>query len=781
MKPSLNHTPLYVDGHKLSKNYFDRKMLGEYRQSVQKVEDLEAGDQYAKELEVLERWEKTGELGIEDYKELQDGVKTKLKEPEKKAADSYFKWIRKQDSPQFKEASRSFATHGRPLQLRDNLRNALREAGAQTAITAMANGVYGGPTQSVAAYLAFSNAAKPTAGDMKHSKGVLETLEALRLDKSSMKTEGNAIEQVHREILWKTLDNFASEALDKAKKGENPQFYLQYYELTSQNYLGRIRDVAEAGGSVRINVDPGRLSFPEKDSKGSIFRADGIVRKNRAVLQMAKVSGDIAFSFYPADQELSGTNPLMHRKFMRLDDKVLASGMNANEGSGENVDAGYIVEGPASERLNKNFLTDLEVSAKTKPEALWGENFEEKFAKSRISLSIDGISNLFDGLNEVSEIGSDVIPKGESELKGLFKKSGYDIKTFFEEDEQNVTARLLKGENVPLSETGRGAMVELLKKSHQATQSESNIQKLTKEVSAPSGEVKGSSKIYVASEPVEREALLLKAIGDAEKFVYIPGFVVTRAVSAALKARSNELEAEGKTLDVRVIADPGIYPGGSTPNSYGVKMLEDLDLPVKWARLTRTNSHDRKLHAKQLLTDKGEIVGSTNFSTQGMRRNWESSVYIELDSSDKDDRHRLEYSKHEFEEMWTHRAVGFHTVEHSEKLNRNQPAELMPFFKESSRNYVIKQTIRGIENYEKKTAKWVGEQFEKYPQLKKVVESMVEKGYSEGYTKLIVLREHLGREEYHSQLNDLFRESSRMFRDYKDPRLTESHGDLSAV
>ena len=58
---------------------------------------------------------------------------------------------------------------------------------------------------------------------------------------------------------------------------------------------------------------------------------------------------------------------------------------------------------------------------------------------------------------------------------------------------------------------------------------------------------------------------MLTAIQEAEEFIYMPAFVITRSVASMLVARRDELKAEGSDSDIRVIADPGI-PDGGTPN-----------------------------------------------------------------------------------------------------------------------------------------------------------------------------------------------------------------------
>src|SRR5690606_24108057 len=123
--------------------------------------------------------------------------------------------------------------------------------------------------------------------------------------------------------------------------------------------IGKAARTAEAGNKLRVNVDPGRLSYPEKDKdRNQFFDVDDIPDKLRTVIQLAAVKGDVGVSLFPAAAKLGDPENLMHRKVLRTGDQVLLSGMNANDGSGENLDAGYVIEGPAARALGDNLKRD---------------------------------------------------------------------------------------------------------------------------------------------------------------------------------------------------------------------------------------------------------------------------------------------------------------------------------------------------------------------------------------------------------------------------------------
>ncbi|MDG7115661.1 hypothetical protein OVO14_11210, partial [Streptococcus pneumoniae] len=78
---------------------------------------------------------------------------------------------------------------------------------------------------------------------------------------------------------------------------------------------------------------------------------------------MSVEGGNVGFSFFPANRELGDPENLMHRKVLRSGDKVGVLGMNANNGSGENIDAGYIMEGEGALRAAENLRRDIQTSA----------------------------------------------------------------------------------------------------------------------------------------------------------------------------------------------------------------------------------------------------------------------------------------------------------------------------------------------------------------------------------------------------------------------------------
>ena len=230
--------------------------------------------------------------------------------------------------------------------------------------------------------------------------------------------------------------------------------------------------------------------------------------------------------------------------------------------------------------------------------------------------------------------------------------------------------------------------------------------------------------------------------------------MVTRAVAGAIVAKQREAIAAGKPLDIRIIADSGVYPDGGTPNSWGVNFLEDNNVPVRWSKLTRTGWHDRKIHAKQLLTDKGEIAGSTNFSKKGMRENWETSAYVHFEKGDKQAEELREQSKAQFEQLWDEGTYDLSARDLAAYNARWYPEEGREWVVEQDRNYNTKKIIQGLQAYEVETGKLV-EKLLQRDDVRERRDQLLADDYSEGDAALKACDEVLGHEEFLKMRHDL--------------------------
>ena len=665
--------------------------------------------------------------------------------------------------PAIQEKKAEMATSGAFLIEQQRFGTELREATALAAVQGIAGASFG-PTAAVAGYAAYANGREWDGTAQKKTEALVDTYKAYQTGDSRMTTEGNSIEQVHRSELWRTLTHMTSKAAEEGAKGNPLPITAQYYELTSPEMIGNLAKAAKSGSKLRINLDPGRLSYPSKDpkTKEKYFEVDDIPHKMRTILQFASIKdADVGVSIFPMEKELDDPTDLMHRKVLRVGDEVLMSGMNANMGSGENIDAGYVIKGPAAKQYTENVVRDINTSSGSGIEDIWGQEHFEMFQTEDLRMGMRGLTSMLDAIDGPSPAGAD-LPKANSldKLEALAEKAGYklaDLVDLGDGDYETIMGGLATGEGehkeVSLSATGKKALSGLLEKAVAATQTEKNLKAL-KDISLPSGEKVGKTTVDIADLPSEREVLTINAINEAEEFIYVPGFVVTRAVAGAIVGKQREATANGKPLDIRVIADSGVYPDGGTPNSWGVNFLEDNGIPVRWSKLTRTNWHDRKIHAKQLLTDKGEIAGSTNFSKKGMQENWETSAYVHFEEGDKEAAALRDGSKAQFESLWNEETYDLSVYDYAAYLARYEPKEGKEWSTEMERNRATKKIIGGIETYEKETGVLVEKLVER-PDIKARREELLADGYSEGDAALKACDDILGHEEFLKMRQDL--------------------------
>ncbi|MGE0496160.1 MAG: phospholipase D-like domain-containing protein [Vulcanimicrobiota bacterium] len=624
------------------------------------------------------------------------------------------------------------------------------EVASQVALEAVTGATFG-PSAAVAAYVAWSQPTRQQVDDM------LVQLEALETKKSPIVWAGNKVKGVHQEELWKAMNEMLDGAIESAKKGQPVEINAQYFELTSDEFIGKLAEAAQLGCKLRINIDPSR---PGNGGMYGVSVDDG-PRKMRALLQLASLpNADVGVSVYPVHKKLGSLSKLMHRKLLRVGDKVLLGGMNANKGSGENVDAGYIIEGPAARRLTEIFSRDVHDSMGAGSSEVFGDANVEKLMNGNVSLTAFGLAHLLDALAGASPAGTtlDADPSYAT-LEDLATKAGYDFPELVDLSQEELQTLVdnpsSRRKSLPLSDTGKEALAALSEKVFSVTNSEANNKKLD-DISLPEGKVAGKTAVGIGDLPAEREALVLHAISEAEEFVYIPTFVITRAVARALAARQAELKAKGKTLDVKVIADAGIYSYGGTPNTHGVLALEDAGIDVRWSLLPRsTADHDRKIHAKQLITDKMEFFGSTNLSNKGLTDNWELSGLVMFDPDDPDSMATREQSKASFLKLWERESFSLDSRKVAEKrLEESVDVKDYAMRVEEARQSALKSLLSRIRQFELESAAWMQTQAQD-PAVEKRRQDNLLAGMAEGYALLKAVEDTLGTDEFYAQLNKL--------------------------
>ena len=429
------------------------------------------------------------------------------------------------------------------------VREGYLEATNRAAVGALAGASFG-PLATVAAYLTWNPASE------ERVKNLVETMQELAADNSELITRGNEVEPVGQEQLWQAKLQMLEEAAELARQGKPPEIDVQYFEMTSSSFMRRLAAAAQAGCKVRINIDPSR---PRRAETADVSIDDG-PRKLRALLQMSQLEGaDVGFSIFPVATALGKPTNLMHRKLLRVGEKVLLGGMNANEGSGENYDTAYILKGPAARRLIEGFQQDVETSREATAEQVYGEKVMAQFEDGSVALSPHGIATTLDALSGPSPAGTRIPAKPSLEmLSELAKQTGVRLGDLV--DRESLEEAISKGSTRPLELKPRGKrlLTELVTRVFEKLAEPKNQKRLS-DIQLPEGQAQGTTRVAVAGASEDREALVLTAIAQAEQFCYVPTFVITRAVARALVARRDELAAQGKTLDVKVIADSGTY------------------------------------------------------------------------------------------------------------------------------------------------------------------------------------------------------------------------------
>ncbi len=702
--------------------------------------------------EVLDSWKEAGQLSTDDYDTIDDFRRAAGRQW-RQLTDQF--WDRKREGASWddlKPLEQEMGKVGNYLHLNNQLRTELREATARTAVEAAAGASLAGPVGVISLYAAYANGSRWDKSADEATAELLKTYGDYLSGDSRMITEGNQVEQIHRESLWHSMTGVLEEAKQSAAAGEETELTQQYYELTSPRILGASAAAVEEGAKLRVNIDPGRLSYPDKDDEGSYFEVDDIPHKMRTAIQLLSLDGNVGVSIFAVKKLLDDPEDLMHRKILRSGDWVTASGMNANAGSGENVDAGYRLKGPAAKRLIENVRRDVKDSLGAGIGEIWGEDHFEGFREGRLKMGKRGLAAVLDVLAGPSSPDTPLPrPSNRSDFAKMAKRAGVKLDDLFLKEDGMKD--VLAGHQAELSPVGKEKLIEVIERAVTLTQAPDNVEKAA-DIDLPSGRKVGETRVDIADLPAERETLMLEAISTAEKFVYLPGFVVTRAVAAAIVARRNELKAQGKELDVKVLADPGIYPGGDTPNSWGVKFLEDHGITPRWALLTRSGWHDRKIHAKQLITDKGEMTGSTNFSKKGMRENWETSTFVHFNENDPDSLANRDRSVDQFLDLWKNNTFEFSSLDLSAYYNRYKPQEGRDYFVEDSRNYAIRKTIGWIEDYEEQSAQFMSK-LARRPDIAAKVGELKEAGYSEGDSILMGVVDGIGERAYYEGLSKL--------------------------
>ncbi len=684
---------------------------------------------------ILDHYKKDGDLSREQLEQV--GEFTTAAQNARKQMEQKFKLDEtKPTSVQFKKMQALDAY----LDVSKGLTLAYTEATSRAAVAALAGASFG-PLNTVAAYLAWNPA--PAA----RLTNLIEQMQKLENGTSELVHAGNQVTPVHQEKLWQAKLQMLDEAILLAKAGNAPEIDVQYFEMTSSSFVGRLADAAEAGCKVRVNIDPSR----PRQSNADEVSIDESPRKLRALLQLLDVpKADVGVSIYPVAEELGNVTQLMHRKLLRVGEKVLFGGMNANEGSGENFDTGYIIEGPAARKLVEGFQADVLTSAGSTPLQVYGRKIMANFEDGMMGLTPHGLATTLDIIGGPSEAGRRIPSRPSmAELEELAAQANLKLSSLVDEDQLKHNVQYRSSKPMELKLKGRKMLHKLMNEAFEKTGAPTNIERL-KDMTLPEGKVEGGVKVAVGSSSEEREALILQAIATAEKFCYVPTFVITKALARALVARRDELAAQGKTLDVRVVADAGMYQFGGTPNEEGFLALEDAGIQVRWSLLTRAQAdHDRKIHAKQVLTDKMELVGSTNLSNKGVRDNWELSGLVYFDETVPESIAARQDGVSRFEKLWDYESIAF------DSRAAAILQDITSLGMDQSRKKSIRTVLNMIQNYEVQTAKLIEQKLAESPALAESADELQRQGMAWGYARLKACEQAFGTDGFAAMLKQV--------------------------
>lgn len=572
---------------------------------------------------------------------------------------------------------------------------------------------------SVAGDAYFLNSDVP-AGEMKR---VYEALNELKSPDSSMISDGNSATPLMRGDIWKTKMSLLDEAVkNPVKNGVPVEIDAEYYELASDEMIGKLSKAASGGAHVKVVMDPGQF----QNLGGGVYDASSIANRLSSFekLKRGQNPENMAVTFYPVNEKLGGSAEIMHRKIFRVGEDVVFGGMNANKGSNENVDFALKMNGSAATKIGEMFAEDASYSAGKKMSDVYGDRTDILSDSSKtVVMSRYGIDSLISaafaekaGLDGTESSGERI-----SKLSAAASAEGFnlsDIANFVDLDsngkvEGTDVEKYLNGlgkSSVELKPEGRKLLMKLMNGAFSESCSADNVKNL-KNAEPPEGKlpkgVKGTMKAAVASESVDRQAILLDTIDSAEKFIKISSFVMTEGIADVLIAKKKDMEAAGKPFDIEVVMDPGVYGYGGTPNEEGYKALEDAGIKVKWNLLERSsNDHDRKNHSKMMVTDKAVMTGSTNFSSKGLRDNWEAGTVVYFDKDDSNGARKAIVE--DFDRMFSRDAVSVDTRRVAQERFKGYKGADKDVLVEKQRNKVIREFCGKIESYERQSAYYIG-------------------------------------------------------------------------
>lgn len=583
---------------------------------------------------------------------------------------------------------------------------------------------------------------------VEEMKEVVRLGQSLQQPDSELKLRGNEVDPLTRGEIWSTkmekLEDVASRP--KHPNGEPRSVDAEYYELASQEMLDKLSRSAKGGANVRVLIDPGHISGDSKQ-----LDATSLATRLGAVKQLQAGSGDKAgVALFASRRNMGARTELMHRKLLRTDDEVVFGGMNANPGSSENVDFGMTIKGPAANELGRVFEDDVKRSSNADVEAIYGDQIEMLRNDERpVHLRPRGLMDL---LEAQDSRGPQPRKTRDQRIDGILERARYkgiNPAELVDLPPGTTVEKFLKRDlgSAALTDKGRELLASDLESTIKGLNSPKNQERLLRH-DVPSAEVAGRDTVSVGDTPAERQALMLHAIDTAESHIKMSTFVLTEDIARLLAEKKERMEAAGKPFKVEVVMDPGVYGYGGTPNERGYKMLEDKGIDVKWAVLDRTETrHDRKVHAKMMVTDKMMLGGSTNFSNKGLRHNWELTDIVFFGEDDPSSLEKQKEVEGDFDRLYNKQAMSLNTIALAEQRYADEPqGPTRDLLVDKYRSRSMMAFLRGIDNYERQIGSRVEKVIQNDPTLRFDLNERVQAGQSRGYAVLDLLGEGRMRE-----------------------------------
>ncbi len=585
---------------------------------------------------------------------------------------------------------------------------------------------------------------------------VLRTAQDLADPESGMRLKGNDIQPLVRDEIWKTkMERLEEVARQPVRDGQPVEIDAEYYELASPDFVEKLARASRGGADVKVLMDPGTVS-----RMSGTPDATSLASRLNTVRRLEEGSGGRAgVQFFANREVLGGRDEIMHRKLLRVGDGVVFGGMNANQGSGENVDFGMEIQGPGAARFVETFRRDVELSRGRSVEAIYGSQIEDLRQTEGVVLQTRGVLDLLESQIPGGPRTGESWDKRVDRVLESASYQGLRVSDLVElpgaTPGQAPTAEaerawLLAGRGeAVLTEKGRNLLADGVEAAVNRMNSSAN-QETLQAIRPPSAQEVGNETMAVGDTAVERQAMVLHAIDSAEKYIKVSAFVLNEDLARLLVEKKEAMEAQGKPFEVQVVMDPGVYPYGGSPNEAAHRLLEDRGVEVRWAALDRsTPDHDRKVHAKLLLTDQMMVTGSTNFSHKGLRDNWElSDVTFFQDEASRADQQKVEA---DFQHLWERESLAIDTRVLAESKHGDGQDPESVYLRDEERTRSLRGFLRGIGNLEKEIGREVQDLRASDPVLAYTVDQRVREGQSEGYATLnAVGEERLARIRYES-------------------------------